>query len=315
MRRIVKRVWSVLLLSLILLHGACSSKSSRFSEKDDQNKIKVVTTIAQIGEPLSVIGGDRVKVISLMGSSVDPHLYQATYGDMKTIDEAELIFYNGLHLEANMVDIFQELSKTKPVVGIGDQIDKKQLLKDGNNAVDPHIWFDINLWKQALEAAVEELKKYSPADADYFETNKKKYFDEMDRLKHYGEKLKEIPTAQRVLVTAHDAFGYLGRMYDLKVIGLQGLSTDSEIGVSDIQKTIEVIKKFRVPAVFIESSINDRSIQAVIEGAKNEGIHVVLGGELYSDAMGEAGTMEGTYLGMYRHNLDTIYGALMGGKK
>ncbi len=141
-------------------------------KQSENEKIKVLTTIAQIGEPLSVIGGDRVEVKSLMGPSVDPHLYQATHGDIQTIEKADLIFYNGLNLEANMVNIFNEIAKTKPVLAVGDTIDEKLLLKDENNAVDPHIWFDLDLWKQALDAAVEELKKYSPDDSEYFENNK-----------------------------------------------------------------------------------------------------------------------------------------------
>src|SRR5690606_13724634 len=152
---------------------------------------------------------------------------------------------------------------------------------------------------------------YAPEHKDYFEENMDDYFSKIDDLKEEAKKLTEIPANNRYLVTAHDAFGYFGKMHELEVIGLQGLSTDGEIGVSDIQETISIIKEYNVPAVFIESSINDSSINAVIEGAKDEGVDVSLGGELYSDAMGEAGTEEGTYLGMYRHNVETIYNALM----
>ncbi len=304
----------LLLLSVIFSLAACSSKEGASSQSEDE-KINIVTTIAQIGEPLSVIGGDRVEVNSLMGPSVDPHLYNATHGDITTLEEADLVFYSGLHLEANMVTIFEEIGKTKPVLAIGETIDPQSLLKDKKDVIDPHIWFDLDLWKQALNAAVEELKAYSPEDADFFEANKKEYFSEIDQLKQEAEKLATIPKEQRVLVTAHDAFGYFGRMHDLKVVGLQGLSTDGEIGVSDIQKTIDIITEYHVPAVFIESSINESSIQAVIEGAKSDGVEVKLGGELFSDAMGEAGTEEGTYLGMYRHNIETIYDALNGGGK
>ena len=253
MRKLRKKIRGLLLLSFILLLGACSpnesasssnegnSKSNeRQSSQSKDEKITVVTTIAQIGEPLSVIGGDLLEVKSLMGPSVDPHLYQATHGDIKTIEKADLVFYSGLHLEANMVDIFKKMSATKSVLGIGDTIDEELLLKDENNAVDPHIWFDIDLWKQALGAAVEKLKEYSPENADYFEENKNKYFSEMDQLKTETEKLQEIPKEKRVLVTAHDAFGYFGKMHDLEVVGLQGLSTDGEIGVSDIQETIDI---------------------------------------------------------------------------
>ena len=283
------------------------------SSKADDEKIIVVTTIAQIGEPLSVIGGDRLEVKSLMGPSVDPHLYQATHGDIQTIEKADVIFYNGLHLEANMVNIFDEISKTKPVLAIGETLDEQILLKDENNAVDPHIWFDIDLWKQAIAEAVEKLKEYSPKDSDYFDKNEASYFTKLDELKEEAKKLQEIPSEQRVLVTAHDAFGYFGRMHELEVVGLQGLSTEGEIGVSDIQSTIDIIMEYQVPAVFIESSINESSIQAVIKGAKSDGLDVKLGGELFSDAMGTAGTEEGTYLGMYRHNINTIYEALKKG--
>ena len=307
-----KKIWGLLLLSCVLLLGACNTDESTSSKTDDE-KIVVVTTIAQIGEPLSVIGGDRLEVKSLMGPSVDPHLYQATHGDIKTIEGADVIFYNGLHLEANMVDVFDEISKTKPVLAIGETLDEQLLLKDENNAVDPHIWFDIDLWKQALAAAVEQLKEFSPKNSDYFDENKASYFAKLDQLKEDAEKLQQIPSEQRVLVTAHDAFGYFGRMHDLEVVGLQGLSTEGEIGVSDIQSTIDIIMEYQVPAVFIESSINESSIQAVIKGAKNDGLDVKLGGELFSDAMGTAGTEEGTYLGMYRHNINTIYEALKKG--
>ncbi|MCM3767261.1 metal ABC transporter solute-binding protein, Zn/Mn family [Neobacillus niacini] len=316
-----KIVYSLLPMCFVFLLAACGDKQEVTKIKDggsghsNDKKIKIVTTIAQIGEPLSVIGGELVEVKSLMGPSVDPHLYQATHGDIRTISDADIVFYNGLHLEANMVDIFKEMAKTKPVLGIGDKIEDSSLLKDENNAVDPHIWFDIDLWKQALAAAVEEIKEFSPENADDLEKNKEAYFAEMDQLKKEAAKLADIPKERRVLVTAHDAFGYFGRMHGLEVVGLQGLSTDGEIGVSDIQNTIDLITEYKVPAVFVESSINESSIQAVIKGARSKGVEVALGGELFSDAMGEAGKEEGTYLGMYRHNVDTIYQALMGGNQ
>jgi manganese/zinc/iron transport system substrate-binding protein len=314
---LAKKFWSFVLLGFILLLTACSSnqETSTSGKKHSEGKLHVVTTIAQIAEPLSVIGGDRLEVKSLMGPSVDPHLYQATHGDIQTLEDADLIFYSGLHLEANMVEIFDEMAKTKPVQAIGETIDEQSLLKDENNAVDPHIWFDIDLWKQALETAVDVLKEQSPENADYFEENKVNYFARLEQLKKDAEKLSTIPDEKRVLVTAHDAFGYFGRMHNMEVIGLQGLSTDGEIGVSDIQNTIDIITKHQVPAVFIESSINESSIQAVIEGAKSGGVDVELGGELFSDAMGELGTDEGTYIGMYRHNIDTIYQALNEGNE
>lgn len=309
-----KKSWilSCLFLFIVIVATGCNQEQSGSAEKGE--KIVVVTTIAQIGEPLSVIGGDRVEVESLMGPSVDPHLYNPTQSDISKIDSADIIFYNGLNLEANMVEVFDSIGKSKPVLAIGETISEDSLLEDEDGAVDPHIWFDIDLWQEALDAAVEELKEYSPENADYFEENKQSYFKDLAELKEDAKKLTEIPENQRILVTAHDAFGYFGRMHEMEVIGLQGLSTEDEIGVSDINDTIAIIKKYQVPAIFIESTINESSINAVIEGAKSDGVPVELGGELFSDAMGEAGTAEGTYLGMYHHNVETIYEALTGGE-
>ena len=317
MRKSWKQLSYLFMISIVLLLAACSSDETTTNENEgidsEDGKIYIVTTIAQIGEPLSVIGGERVNVESLMGPSIDPHVYNATKSDIDKINNAELIFYNGLDLEANMIEIFEKLSNSKPAIAISESISEDDLLTDEDGALDPHIWFDIDLWKQALDRAVEELKEYSPDDADYFEENKQQYFSELEALKEEAEKLKEIPEEQRYLVTAHDAFGYFGRMHDIEVVGLQGLSTEDEIGVSDINETIDLIEQYQVPAIFVESTINPNSIEAVLEGAKEKGLEVEIGGELYSDAMGEYGTEEGTYIGMYRYNVDTIYEALTGG--
>lgn len=305
-------VVSVLALALSVVLSACGAKEEASNPAEASNKkLKVVTTIAQIAEPLSVIGGDRIQVESLMGPGVDPHTYNASQGDIQKLESGDMIFYSGLHLEANMVRVFDEISKKKPVVAISESISKDKLLKDENGTTDPHIWFDIDLWKESINTATEELKKANAENADFFESNKVKYFEELDKLKAEATaKINEIPKEKRVLVTAHDAFGYFGRMLEIEVVGLQGLSTEDEIGLSDIEDTIKTLVKYEVPAVFIESSVNPASINAVIEGAKNEGLDVQLGGELFSDAMGEAGSEEGTYLGMYRHNVETIYHAL-----
>lgn len=311
MKRALKLIWSLLLLGGIVILAACSANDTNST---DNSKIQVVTTISQIGEPLSVIGGERIQVKSLMGPGVDPHLYNPTQSDIRTLEGADIVFYNGLHLEGNMIEIFEEIGKKRPVLAIAEVIPEEQLLKDETGALDPHVWFDIDLWKQALEAAVEELKEISPNDAQFFETNKQDYFAKLEELKAEAEKLKQIPDDQRVLVTAHDAFGYFGRMHDMEVVGLQGLSTEDEVSLTEMEETITLLVERKVPAVFVESSINERSIQALIEGAAEKGHEVSLGGELFSDAMGEAGTEEGTYIGMYSHNVNTIYRALTGGE-
>lgn len=314
MKRWIKKTCIVVIAAAIFLLGACSSDT--MTSDIDSDRIQIVTTISQIGEPIEVIGGDRVEVKSLMGPGVDPHLYKATQGDINKLQNADIILYSGLHLEGNMGEIFAKMSETKTTMGLGESLDKEKLLMDEDGAIDPHIWFDIDLWKEALNVAVEELKKLSPENADYFDENKQVYFSKLDELKNEAvEKITSIPEKQRVLVTAHDAFGYFGRMYDIEVIGLQGLSTEDEVGLSDIQSTVKLLIEKQVPAVFVESSINQNSIQAVIDGASKEGLEVTLGGELFSDAMGTKGTEEGTYLGMYRHNVNTVYQALTGGAK
>ncbi|KKO54823.1 metal ABC transporter solute-binding protein, Zn/Mn family [Paenibacillus sp. DMB20] len=313
MKRKSIKLASVMILVLSMVLAGCASGEKKAEGATDDGKITIVTTIAQIAEPISVIGGDKVSVQSLMGPGVDPHLYNATQGDIQKLEGGDIVFYSGLHLEGNMIGVFEQIGKTRPVLALGDAIPKEKLLKDEGGAVDPHIWFDIDLWKQGLSSAVDELKKYAPDHAEYFENNKVKYFKELDALSQESKaKLAKIEKDQRVIVTAHDAFGYFGRMHDMKVVGLQGLSTEDEIGISDIDDTIQTLLEYRIPAVFVESSINPNSIKAVIEGASSKGLEVKLGGELFSDAMGKEGTPEGTYIGMYRHNVDTIYKALTG---
>ena len=319
MKSWLKKASILWMIGMTFLLGACNNESEnnvKTSNEPHSDRIQIVTTISQIGEPIEVIGGDRVDVESLMGPGVDPHLYKATQGDINTLQNADIILYNGLHLEGNMGEVFANMSANKTIVSLGESLDKEKFLMDEEGAIDPHIWFDVDLWKEALDVAVEELKQFSPEDADYFEENKQTYFSKLDELKKEAvEKISSIPEEQRVLVTAHDAFGYFGRMNDIEVIGLQGLSTEDEVGLSDIGSTVQLLIEKKVPAVFIESSINQSSIRAVIDGASKEGLEVTLGGELFSDAMGAKGTEEGTYLGMYHHNVNTIYQALIGGSK
>lgn len=290
--------------------AACNENGGDGSETSDT--IQVVATIAQIGEPLAQIGSDLVEVETIMGPGVDPHVYEATQTDIQLLQNADVIFYNGLHLEAQLSDVFENVETNS--LAVGETLESTDRLEDEEEAGmdDPHIWFDVQLWKQALDSAVERLKEMAPEHADTFDENKEAYFAELDELYTYSvETLSQIPNEQRILVTAHDAFQYFGQMNDMEVVGLQGLSTEAEAGIADIQSTIDTIVNKNVPAVFVESSVNDSSIQAVIQGAQEAGLSVDLGGTLFSDAMGEAGTDEGTYIGMYRHNVDTIYEALI----
>ncbi len=297
-------------ISAITALVACGNNEEE-AVVSEENPIQVVATIAQIGEPLEEIGGDLVEVETVMGPGVDPHVYEPSQSDIQLLQNADVIFYNGLHLEAQMSDVFNNIDVN--AIAVGESISTGDLLEDEEEAGmdDPHIWFDVRLWQQALDTAVEQLKEMAPNQADLLEENKQAYFEELEELYTYStETFSKIPSEQRILVTAHDAFQYFGQMNDIEVIGLQGLSTEAEVGISDIQSTIETIVDKEVSAVFIESSVNDSSIQAVIEGAAGSGLEVELGGTLYSDAMGDEGTEEGTYIGMYRYNVDTIYHAL-----
>lgn len=311
-QRMKKHTLGLTAVSVAVLLTACNDSGNETGGGDSTDgSIDVVATIAQIGEPLSVIAGDFANVETLMGPGVDPHIYEASQGDIRLFQQADIIFYNGLHLEAQLSDVFNSVDTNAHA--IGERIDAGNLLEDEEDAGmdDPHIWFDVVLWEQALDAAVEELKELLPDHADELEENKQAYFAELEELHTYAiDTLAQIPEEQRILVTAHDAFQYFGEMNNIDVMGIQGLSTESEAGISDIQSTIDTIVEKEVPAVFVESSVNDSTVQAVIEGANQAGHSIELGGELYSDAMGEAGTEEGTYIGMYRHNVDTIYSAL-----
>lgn len=303
----MKKIVGIFLVISLIFVSACSKQ--KVNEGNDDSKIIVTTTIGQIADAVKHIGGEKVAVKSLMGPGTDPHLYKATQGDIAKLEKADIIFYSGLHLEGKMLDVLERINKTKPTYAIAEAIDKESLLSanGGSYAYDPHVWFDINLWKQALEEVKTGLIEIDPDNEAYYEENAQNYFKQLNELHVYAaEEMARIPEEQRVLVTAHDAFGYFGKAFDMEVMGLQGLSTDSEYGLGDVQKLVDTLVKRNIKAVFIESSISERSINAVIEGAKKKGHKVKIGGELYSDAMGKEGTDEGTYIGMYKHNVKTI---------
>lgn len=307
----MKKIVGIFLVISLIFVSACSKQN--VNKDNDDGKIIVTTTIGQIADAVKNIGGEKVTVNSLMGPGTDPHLYKATQGDISKLEKADIIFYSGLYLEGKMLDVLERINKTKPTYAIAEAIDKEKLLSasGGSYAYDPHVWFDINLWKEALEEVKTGLIEIDPDNKDYYEENAQKYFNQLDGLRTYAvEEMAQIPDEQRVLVTAHDAFGYFGKAFDMEVMGLQGLSTDSEYGLGDVQKLVDTLVKRNIKAVFIESSISERSINAVIEGAKQKGHEVKIGGELFSDAMGEEGTEEGTYIGMYKHNVKTISEAI-----
>ncbi|TCT23329.1 manganese/zinc/iron transport system substrate-binding protein [Melghiribacillus thermohalophilus] len=310
MRKIVLYV----LASFALTLAGCGAKDALSKQDHDSSQnVKVVTTISQIGDIVKNVGGEYVNVKSLMGPGTDPHLYKAVHSDIQDMSEADMIFYNGHHLEGNMIDIFEQMREQKPTIPVAEAIPESKLLADPENPeiYDPHVWFDIELWKYAVKAVRDELIAIDPEHEEDYIQNTERYLQKLDELNAYAiKKVSEIPEKSRVLVTAHDAFSYFGNAFGFEVMGLQGLSTEAEFGLKDVQHLIDTLVERNIKAVFVESSISERSIHAVVEGAKKKGHNVSIGGELYSDAMGPEGTKEGTYIGMFKHNIDTIVEAL-----
>lgn len=275
--------------------------------------LRVTATTGMIADTARVVGGVHVAVTGLMGPGVDPHLYKATQGDLKKLTEADLILYNGLHLEGRMADVFVKLARQVPTVQVTETIPEDRLREppEFQGHFDPHIWFELDLWRFVVARIREAFIAQDAAHVEDYRGNAAAYLKEIDSLEAYAkEKLGSIPPANRVLITAHDAFGYFGRAYNLEVLGLQGISTAAEYGLQDVDRIVGEIVSRKIPAVFVESSISPRSVEALIAGAKAKGHDVKLGGQLYSDALGAADSPAGTYLGMFRANVDTIVEAL-----
>jgi manganese/zinc/iron transport system substrate-binding protein len=283
-------------------------------QQDNTKEIKkVVTTTGMIADAVLNIAGDSLSVEALMGPGVDPHLYKATQGDLKKLSNADLVLYNGLLLEGKMGEVLDKLGRIKPVIAVGTAVDSSLLLASPQyqNAYDPHIWFDVTLWQQVVKKISNFLQEFDSANAAYYQSNTNQYLKQLDALHlQVSQQIMQIPETQRVLITAHDAFEYFGRAYGIEVRGLQGLSTVSEFGLKDITDLVQFIIDRNIQAVFVETSISERSIKAVVEGCRKRGHQVRIGGSLYSDAMGDYGTAEGTYIGMVNANVITITQAL-----
>jgi manganese/zinc/iron transport system substrate-binding protein len=275
-----------------------------------------VVTTGMVGDIVIHIAGDRAKVHALMGAGVDPHLYRPTRDDVSALLAADIVFYNGLNLEGKMSDTFIKVARSgKPVYAVTELLSEDFLLSppEFQGHDDPHVWMDPHGWMKAAEVVVAKLSEFDPDGAAGYQANGEKYLAELTRLSQYAdERLKTIPAERRVLVTAHDAFNYFARAYGIEVLGIQGISTDSEAGLQKIESLVSLLVERSIPAVFTESSVSSKNINALIEGAKARGREVRIGGELFSDAMGPAETYEGTYVGMIDHNVTTIVRALGG---
>lgn len=311
------RLWQqrwVALFAMVTLLIACGQPATRGDDLSDR-PIRIVTTTGMVGDLVQNIGGERVRVHTLMGPGVDPHLYKASAGDVTRLQEADIIFYNGLHLEAAMGEVLERMQGQVRAVAVTAGIPREALLPSDEyeNLYDPHVWFDVTLWKRAAEHVRDTLIELDPLSESIYRANADAYLRQLDELHAYVlEQSTTIPEEQRVLITAHDAFRYFGRAYGFEVRGLQGISTVTEASAADVQELAELIAERRIAAIFVETSVPQRAIEAVQAAVRARGFEVQIGGELFSDAMGDPDSPEGTYIGMVRHNIDTIVSALRG---
>ena len=276
---------------------------------------KVGTTVGMVADIVKSVAGDKAEVTNIIGTGVDPHLYNPTRGDVAVLMKSDAIFYAGLLLEGQMSDILIKVSRRRPVYAVTELLKKEYLIHDPEtDHSDPHVWMDVQGWMKAVEVVAAGLSEFDPPNTAYYNSNAQQYLAKLKKLDEYARNATaSIPEKQRVMVTAHDAFKYMGRAYGIEVMGIQGVSTESEAGLKDINRLVDELVRLRIPAVFVESSVSDKNVKALIEGAAARGHQVAIGGELFSDAMGPAGTYEGTYIGMIDHNITTIVRAL-GGK-
>jgi manganese/zinc/iron transport system substrate-binding protein len=309
-------LYLVLLLAAWLLGLAgCGGAGSDSTPATDANPgpLRVVTTIGMIADTARRIAGPHAAVESLMGPGVDPHLYKASESDVRRLAEAELILYNGLHLEGKMADILVKMARARPVVAVSEDVPQALLREPPEFAgqYDPHIWFDVSLWAHTVEPITRELAALRPQHRAELERNAAALKTELASLDAWVKQQTEtLRPEQRVLVTAHDAFGYFGRRYGFDVFGIQGISTLSEAGLRDVERIADLVVERRVKAIFVETSVPRRSVEAVQAACRSRGHDVVVGGSLFSDSMGAPGTPEGTYVGMVRRNVTTIVEAL-----
>lgn len=280
-----------------------------------RRSFKIVCTVGMVTDIAKNVAGDLADVEGIIGEGVDPHLYQTTRKDIGKLLSADVVFYSGLKLEGKMTDALIKIGRKRPVFAVTERIDEALLVSPPDFAGhhDPHVWMDPVLWKQCAEMVAEALGDFDTANAGFYRTNYERYAAELDRLSAYAQGvLASVPERSRVIVTAHDAFNYLARSFEFDVRGIQGISTESEAGIDDVNALVELLVSRDVKAVFVETSVSDKNVRSLIEGAGARGHTVVIGGSLFSDAMGKPGTYEGTYIGMIDHNVTTIARALGG---
>jgi manganese/zinc/iron transport system substrate-binding protein len=300
----------IIIITVLLL---CSCKKE--TQKDQANrKLNIVATTSQVTNLIHEIAGDAIVLEGLMGAGVDPHLYKASEGDVTKFFNADAIFYSGLHLEGKLEDVFEKMRhQGKTTIAVSDAISKSDLISSADfaSSYDPHFWFSIDKWKKVAEYVASELSKLDAKNAEIYRENVQLYIEKLTQLEVKNTvQLEELPIEKRILVTAHDAFAYFGKEYNFQVVSLQGLSTATEAGVQDVQRLSDFIIKHNIKAIFIESSVPVRTVEALQAAVNSKNHEVVIGGTLFSDALGNSNTKEGTYIGMYEYNMKTIINAL-----
>jgi manganese/zinc/iron transport system substrate-binding protein len=279
-------------------------------------RLNVVATTSMVGDLVREVAGERAELTTLMGEGIDPHLYKPTRTDIRRLQQADVIFYNGLLLEGKMSDaLIRVASSGRRVHAVTELLEEQYLIQadDEEGYDDPHVWMDPRAWAKAVDVVRDALIAADPDAAETYRSNAGGAVERIGELDAYAQRvLESVPQKQRVLVTAHDAFNYFGRRYGFEVVGIQGLSTESEAGVQDIERLVDLLVEQKIGAVFVESTVSERNIKALLAGARARGHEVVIGGSLFSDAMGAPGTYEGTYLGMMDHNVTTIARSLGG---
>jgi len=305
-----------LALTLAACGGGTPSTTAAGDPRPARDKPLVVATTPMVGDLVREIGGDRIDLVVLIAPGTDPHLWTPTRSEVMKVLEADAVFMNGLMLEGRAGDAFARVELSgRPVVRVAEKLPKSDLLTDQQNSshFDPHVWMDPVLWAKTAPAVRDALAKIDPDGKESYDRNLTAFETAAAALdRDCSLAINTIPVAQRTLVTAHDAFGYFGRRYGLAVRGIQGLSTESEPSLGDIEELVGKISEERIPAIFIETTVSDRTVRAVVDGCAAKGHELKIGEALYSDSLGRAGSAEGTWAGMMRHNAKSIANALGG---
>lgn len=313
-----KTMVAIVSVVLAFLGVACHKKEDNYGLGNGPRSypFNTAATVGMIADIVRNVAGDKAVVHGIIGEGVDPHVYKPSRPDVVVLSESDIVFYNGLMLEGKMGDVLIRVArKGKPVHAVTEEIldGGDYVMTDAEEHYDPHVWMDVQGWIKATDVVAKALAEYDSENAEYYKANGAKYKKELVKLDAYAKRVvSSIPEKQRVLVTAHDAFNYMGRAYGLKVMGIQGMSTESEAGVKRIEDLVSYLSENSIPAVFVESSVSDKNVKALVEGSKAKGHSIRIGGELFSDAMGASGTYEGTYIGMIDHNVTVITRALGG---